>query len=342
MLSCARKPAIWCIATDKAGNLSEPAAFTVTVATVRNTVAPMIVPPAAIMVGTKNGATYVGAIGAATASDNVSSGTGLAITSNAPAAFPLGMTLVTWTATDAAGNSSSASQLVTVVDDDPPTITVPDNVAVTATGPNGAVVVYQATAQDAIEGPINPSCAPVSGSTFPIGTTSVVCTATDAAGNTASATFTATVSDVTTPGVMHGDGFLLQAGTKYEFQFRVVERALSGERGHLRLRVNYAARGRRDDRFVATAITFVAFSDDPTFRPGRPPRPNIDTVLFAGTGEWNGQSGYRFEARATDQGEPGRHRETFAITVWNASGQIVATADGELAGGNVQSVRVKH
>lgn len=75
--------------------------------------------------GTNNGATYVGAIGTATASDNVSSGTGLVITSNAPAAFPLGMTSVVWTATDEAGNSSSASQLVTVVDGDPPTIVAP-------------------------------------------------------------------------------------------------------------------------------------------------------------------------------------------------------------------------
>jgi hypothetical protein len=130
----------------------------------------------------------------------------------------------------------------------------------------------------------------------------------------------------------------------------VVERATSGERGHLRLRVNYAASGKKggkkdgkkDDRFEATDITFVAFSDDPTFRPGRPPRPMIDTVFFEGTGVWNGESGYWFEVTATDQGEPGRHRETFDITVWNSAGQIVRAAGGTLANGNVQSGRIRH
>lgn len=45
---------------------------------------------------------------------------------------------------------------------------------------------------------------------------------------------------------------------------------------------------------------------------------------------------------APDQGEPGRHRETFGMTVWDAAGRIVATADGTLASGNVQSARIKH
>ena len=51
------------------------------------------------------------ALGTATATDNVG-----AVTSNAPASFPLGTTTVTYTAKDAAGNVGTATQTVTVKD----------------------------------------------------------------------------------------------------------------------------------------------------------------------------------------------------------------------------------
>ena len=79
------------------------------------------------------------------------------------------------------------------VDITPPEISVPADMAVNATGPAGALVTFTATATD--ENPTNPAvtCVPPSGSVFAIGDTTVVCTATDAAGNTASASFTVTV-----------------------------------------------------------------------------------------------------------------------------------------------------
>src|SRR5438045_1942701 len=40
---------------------------------------------------------------------------GVTIGNNAPAKFPLGTTLVTWIATDGAGNKTTATQLVTAV-----------------------------------------------------------------------------------------------------------------------------------------------------------------------------------------------------------------------------------
>ncbi len=72
----------------------------------------------------------------------------------------------------------------------PPVITVPADITVNATSPAGANVTYTVTATD--ENPTNPivTCTPASGTTFPIGDTNVACTASDASGNTATASFT--------------------------------------------------------------------------------------------------------------------------------------------------------
>ena len=74
-------------------------------------------------------------------------------------------------------------------DTTPPVITAPIEVTVDATGPNGAVVAYDATAADDTDPDVAATCAPASGSTFVIGTTLVSCTATDASGNQATASF---------------------------------------------------------------------------------------------------------------------------------------------------------
>jgi hypothetical protein len=76
-----------------------------------------------------------------------------------------------------------------VLDTTPPVITVPTSVAADATGPAGAVVSYAASANDDIDGPVAVNCAPSSGTTFAIGTTTVTCTASDTAGNEAGASF---------------------------------------------------------------------------------------------------------------------------------------------------------
>jgi hypothetical protein len=55
------------------------------------------------------------------------------------------------------------------------------------------VVNWSATASDLVSGSVAVTCLPASGSTFPLGITAVSCTATDAAGNSASAGFTVTV-----------------------------------------------------------------------------------------------------------------------------------------------------
>jgi hypothetical protein len=81
-----------------------------------------------------------------------------------------------------------------VGDTTPPVITVPGDITTDATGPNGAVVSYAASATDDVDGPLPVTCIPSSGSTFPIGNTTVQCSATDAAGNGADASFEVNVT----------------------------------------------------------------------------------------------------------------------------------------------------
>jgi hypothetical protein len=83
------------------------------------------------------------------------------------------------------------------------------------------------------------------------------------------------------------------------------------------------------------------FSDDPSIRPSRRARPQVNTVLCAGPGEWNGLPGYRFEAFAQDRGEPGRHHDSLRVAIYGSAGHIVAQFDGEPDGGNVQSARLQ-
>ncbi len=76
-----------------------------------------------------------------------------------------------------------------------PVLTVPGNITADATVPAGAVVGFVATATDNIDPSPSVVCAPTSGSTFPIGSTAVTCTATDASGNSSNGAFTVTVRD---------------------------------------------------------------------------------------------------------------------------------------------------
>jgi hypothetical protein len=76
-----------------------------------------------------------------------------------------------------------------------PVITnIPEDMVVEATSPLGAQVTYPiVTAQDDVDGPVDVDCQPPSGSIFEIGDTEVTCSATDAAGNTSTESFTITV-----------------------------------------------------------------------------------------------------------------------------------------------------
>jgi hypothetical protein len=102
--------------------------------------------------------------------------------------------VVTWTATDARGGAATDVQSVHVVDTVAPSVTPLDDLSAPATSSHGAVVTFAATATDAVTASPTIVCEPDSGSMFPVGTTVVTCTATDEAGNSASATFEVVVT----------------------------------------------------------------------------------------------------------------------------------------------------
>jgi hypothetical protein len=135
-----------------------------------------------------------------TATDNTDPSPDVNCTPSSGSTFPLGDTTVSCTASDHSGNTSAASTFkVTVHDTTAPSLTLPADISVPATSGAGAVVTYSASASDAVSGSVAANCTPASGSTFPIGSTQVNCSATDTHSNTANGHFNVTVTDTGGP-----------------------------------------------------------------------------------------------------------------------------------------------
>jgi hypothetical protein len=101
----------------------------------------------------------------------------------------------TFTATDAAGNSASDDQVITVIDPTPPTISCPADITVYLplnSTDTSTVVNFNVTGSDNCGTPTITTNAPA-GNVFPVGTTTVTATANDGNGNTASCSFNVTV-----------------------------------------------------------------------------------------------------------------------------------------------------
>ena len=118
------------------------------------------------------------------------------------ASFPVGSTTVTYRATDAAGNTSNCSFTVTVTDNQNPTISCPSNItANAAAGTCSATVTYSTPSfgDNCPGASISRIAGPASGASFPVGSTTVTHRVTDAAGLTATCSFTVTVTDNQNP-----------------------------------------------------------------------------------------------------------------------------------------------
>jgi len=199
---------VTCTVTDQAG-AEVSGSFTVTVS---DTTAPVI---AAHGNEIREAAGAAGAVVSFTAPSYTDAVGGDGVATCTPASgttFAVATTTVTCTASDSNGNSATSSFTVTVADTTAPVLTVPSNITVPASGLAGAIVTYAATALDQVSGVTPVTCSAPSGSTFPVGTTTVSCTSTDQAGNTSAAgSFTVTVTNV--PPVAVNDAYTGQWNT---------------------------------------------------------------------------------------------------------------------------------
>ncbi|MBL7811435.1 MAG: HYR domain-containing protein [Bacteroidetes bacterium] len=127
-------------------------------------------------------------------------------TSNASGNYPVGTTTVTWTATDAAGNSSTCTQNVTVKDTEKPVITCPAAATVSCDADHTSASTGVATATDNCT--TSPTITQSDASTQDADDTKYAhynytitrtWTATDAKGNSSSCDQVITVQDVTAP-----------------------------------------------------------------------------------------------------------------------------------------------
>jgi hypothetical protein len=101
--------------------------------------------------------------------------------------------------TDAGGLSSAAECSVQVLDVTAPVITGARSITAEAQSAAGATVSFDLSALDAVDGTVPVSCSPASGSTFPLATTAVTCSAADSRQNTAQVSFDVVVVDTTPP-----------------------------------------------------------------------------------------------------------------------------------------------
>jgi len=145
-------------------------------------------------------------LGEATSTDN---GEIVSITNDAPEFFPIGETVVTWTATDVGGNTANIEQKITVVDTIFPTLQVPDDVVIEATSlDQNEVNLGEATSTDNGEIVSITNDAP---EFFPIGETVVTWTTIDSSNNFSSLTQLVSVIDTTAPEISSLEDITLEA-----------------------------------------------------------------------------------------------------------------------------------
>ena len=196
--------------SDKATNAATPVIRTVTV---EDTAAPDIIAPNTYTTEATATLTPLGRsdYGIATSSDSDAM-----ITDDAPDAFPLGATTITWTATDKSTNEMMDTQVVTIVDTTKPDIAAPENITKEATGPTTPVTVGLATATDLVTDPVIITRSP-EGNEFAVGVHKIIWTADDDNGNIITAEQTITITDTTKPSIaLLGDNpQTVEFGTAY-------------------------------------------------------------------------------------------------------------------------------
>lgn len=211
--------------TDPSGDSSED---TVSINVV-DTTDPTIDAPDNLSVNTGPGATTCGVfisdeqLGEATASDGCS--TSVIITrTGVPAGnnFPVGQTIITYTADDGHGHTKNDTQVVTVVDNTAPTLSVPADITVDAPEGSCSANVDPGTATgddncpgETITGVRSDSLA--LNAPYPVGVTTITWTAKDASNNTTTGVQTITVKDATAPTIVLTSGTISLSPPNHQY-----------------------------------------------------------------------------------------------------------------------------
>ena len=117
---------------------------------------------------------------------------------DAPSVFPLGSSTVNWSAVDDAGNSTTASQTINVVDTTRPDISAPGNIIAECESPDGtAVDLGGAVVADICD--VSPAISNDALALFPLGETFVTWSAIDSSGNVGIDMQTVTITDTIPP-----------------------------------------------------------------------------------------------------------------------------------------------
>src|SRR5262249_41746601 len=197
---------VTCNAHDPAGNAAAPISFNVIVT---DTTPPIITVPASQTVTGTSSAGAVVVFAAPTANDPDDGPVPVSCVS-APTAglssgstFPFGTTTITCNASDPTGDAAAAQSFTITVNDTPPTTSGATNSTDPTADPTGKVETFSVTATDVKDGPTAVTCDQTSGAKFPVGTTTVHCSATNSSSQTSTAQFTITItvpsSDTTPP-----------------------------------------------------------------------------------------------------------------------------------------------
>ena len=183
-------------ATDGSSN-DHSATATVTVV---DNIDPTITAPTSVTVNVDAGACSTALsnvpLGTPTTSDNCSA----TASNNAPTSFPLGATTVTWTVTDGAGNTMTATQVVTVIDNIDPVLTCPNDLTVYGVADSTLTSVSWSAATATDNCSIDTIYSDIqTGHYFPLGVTTITYVALDGSGNSDTCSFSITVVDTVSP-----------------------------------------------------------------------------------------------------------------------------------------------
>ncbi|HZC32920.1 MAG TPA: HYR domain-containing protein [Candidatus Bathyarchaeia archaeon] len=235
---------VTCTATDASGNHSSTT-FDANVAL--NTAPHLSLPSDKIVEATSSAGAVASFTATATDAEDASAPTPSCSPSSG-STFALGTTTVNCSVTDTGGLSDSGTFKVTVVDSTAPSLVgMPSDLGLTTNDPTGSTLTYTPpTATDVVDPSPSVSCTPASGSKVPVGTTTVTCTATDAAGNHSSANFHATVGFVSSvawsavwgePVGVGVDSFVANAGRTLPIKVQVFANGVERTTGRVDLAV---------------------------------------------------------------------------------------------------------